>query len=144
MLLSCSDKKLFSKKNEIFYLDCPKSLILAPGSKLNINNSIISLSNDYNISCYYVENQPSQAVFEIDYNIKLEKVDLDEKIHVFDFWFFITNKEETSKLYEFKFEKSIQFNLIDDDINSLYAYQDKIIINRNVYEEGSKIFLSLN
>ena len=63
---------------------------------------------------------------------------------VFDFWFFITNKEETSKLYEFKFEKSIQFDLIDDDINSLYAYQDKIIIDRKIYEEGSKIFLSLN
>ena len=144
MLLSCSDKKLFSKKNEIFYLDCPKSLILAPGSKLNIYNSIISLSNDYKISCYYIENQPTQAVFEIDYDIKLEKVVLDEKIHVFDLWFFITNKEETLKLYEFKFEKSIQFNLIDDDINSLYAYQDKIIIDRKIYEEGLKIFLSLN
>ena len=144
MLLSCSDKKLFSKKNEVFFLDCPKSLILAPGSEINIHNSTISLSNDYNISCYFIENQPTQAVFEIDYNIKLEKVDLDEKIHDFDFWFFITNKDETSKLYEFKFEKNIQFNLTDNDIDSLYNYRDKVVIDRKVYEKGLKIFLSLN
>ena len=51
ILSSCSLKNPLSKKDNLTYLDCPKSLILAPGKSLSSENINISLSRDYSISC---------------------------------------------------------------------------------------------
>ena len=145
LILSCSVKNPFSKKNPIIYLDCPKSLILAPGSTIFIDNSSISLNKDYEIECYYNEAKPNQVIFNIDYNVKLDPLDLEEKTYDFELWIFMTDKKETSKLLEFKFEKNIKFDLSEENIaNSTYGFQDQIILDRSIYDEGLKIFLSLN
>tara|TARA_Y100000996_G_scaffold279960_2_gene220832 strand:+ start:1064 stop:1483 length:420 start_codon:yes stop_codon:yes gene_type:complete len=138
-------KNPLSKKNQIIELDCPNSLILAPGSKVVIENSIISLNKDYSISCYYLENEPEKVVFKINYNIKLDSKDLEEKTYIFEFWAFLTDKKESSKLSEFKFEKNIISSLNEDNnLDSIYSFQDQLILNRSIYEDGLKIFLSLN
>tara|TARA_B100000674_G_C37802304_1_gene897062 strand:+ start:43 stop:519 length:477 start_codon:yes stop_codon:yes gene_type:complete len=142
---SCNVKNPLSKKNQISYLECPKSLILAPGSNIVIENTNLSLNKDYNLSCYFYENESDQVVFDLNYNIELNGQEQKEKTYIFEFWLFVTDKKESSKLTEYKLDKKIitSFNK-DNSFKKTFGFEDQLKLDRNIYDNGVKIFLSLN
>ena len=98
IISSCSIKNpLANKKNELIYLDCPKSLILLAGSKKIQDNVIIGINKNYKIDCFYYSNEPNTVIFEINYIIDTNNVLPDSDILLFDFWVFLTNKKENIK-----------------------------------------------
>ena len=70
ILSSCSLKNPLSKKVDLTYLDCPKSLILAPGKSLSLENINISLSKNYSINCYFTEDNIDEVIFDFNYGSK--------------------------------------------------------------------------
>ena len=49
---ACSIKNPLSKKSKITYIDCPKTLILAPGSKISNDQITMKLNKNYSMNCY--------------------------------------------------------------------------------------------
>ena len=145
IISSCSIKNPFSKKNELIYLDCPKSLILLAGSKKIQDNVIIGINKNYKIDCFYYSNEPNTVIFEINYIIDTNNVLPDSDILLFDFWVFLTNKKENIKVNEQIFQKVIDFGSIEDESENIkFSFLDQIIIDKQKYEDGLKIFISLN
>jgi hypothetical protein len=145
IISSCSIKNPFAKKNELIYLDCPKSLILLAGSKKIQDNVIIGINKNYKIDCFYYSNEPKMVIFEINYIIDTNNVLPDSDILLFDFWVFLTNKKENIKVNEQMFQKVIDFGSIEDDSEDIkFSFSDQIIIDKQKYEDGLKIFISLN
>ena len=145
IISSCSIKNPFAKKNELIYLDCPKSLILLAGSKKIQDNVIIGINKNYKIDCFYYSNEPKTVIFEINYIIDTNNVLPDSDILLFDFWVFLTNKKENIKVNEQMFQKVIDFGSIEDDSEDIkFSFSDQIIIDKQKYEDGLKIFISLN
>ena len=146
IISSCSIKNpLANKKNELIYLDCPKSLILLAGSKKIQDNVIIGINKNYKIDCFYYSNEPNTVIFEINYIIDTNNVLPDSDILLFDFWVFLTNKKENIKVNEQMFQKVIDFGSIEDESEDIkFSFLDQIIIDKQKYEDGLKIFISLN
>ena len=145
IISSCSIKNPFHKKNELIYLDCPKSLILLAGSKKIQDNVIIGINKNYKIDCFYYSNEPNTVIFEINYIIDTNNVLPDSDILLFDFWVFLTNKKENIKVNEQMFQKVIDFGSIEDESENIkFSFLDQIIIDKQKYEDGLKIFISLN
>ena len=145
IISSCSIKNPFSKKNELIYLDCPKSLILLAGSKKIQDDVVISINKNYRIDCFYNTSQPEEIIFEINYLIDTNKTTNNTDILLFDFWVFLTNKKENIKIDELVFQKIIDFESIDSDSEvSQFSFKDQVIIDSEKYKEGIKIFISLN
>ena len=145
IISSCSIKNPFSKKNELIYLDCPKSLILLAGSKKIQDDVVISINKNYRIDCFYNTSQPEEIIFEINYLIDTNKTTNNTDILLFDFWVFLTNKKENIKIDELVFQKIIDFESIDNDSEvSQFSFKDQVIIDSEKYKEGIKIFISLN
>ena len=145
ILTSCNFKKLIPKKNETLYLDCPKSLILLAGSKKIDKDAILSINKNYTIDCFYNTDQPDKTVFEINYIIDTKNVINNPDLILFDFWIFLTNKKENIKIEEFVFQKIIDFEPIESDIEVLqFSFSDQVNIDTDKYKEGLKIFISLN
>jgi len=145
IISSCSIKNPFPKKNELIYLDCPKSLILLAGSKKIQDNVIIGINKNYKIDCFYYSNEPNTVIFEINYIIDTNNVLPDSEILLFDFWVFLTNKKENIKVNEQMFQKVIDFGSIEDESEDIkFSFLDQIIIDKQKYEDGLKIFISLN
>ena len=145
ILTSCNFKNLIPKKNELIYIDCPKSLILLAGSKKIEKDAILSINKNYTIDCFYNTDQPDKTIFEINYIIDAKNVIDEPNIILFDFWVFLTNKMENLKIEEFVFQKVIDFEPIEKDIEVLqFSFSDQFNIDTNKYKEGLKIFISLN
>ena len=145
ILTSCNFKNLIPKKNELIYIDCPKSLILLAGSKKIEKDIILSINKNYTIDCFYNTDQPDKTIFEINYIIDAKNVIDEPNIILFDFWVFLTNKMENLKIEEFVFQKVIDFEPIEKDIKVLqFSFSDQFNIDTNKYKEGLKIFISLN
>ena len=145
ILTSCNFKNLIPKKNELIYIDCPKSLILLAGSKKIEKDIILSINKNYTIDCFYNTDQPDKTIFEINYIIDAKNVTDEPNIILFDFWVFLTNKMENLKIEEFVFQKVIDFEPIENDIEVLqFSFSDQVIIDTDKYKEGLKIFISLN
>ena len=142
---SCSFKNPFPKKNELMYLDCPKSLILLAGSKKIQDNVIIGINKNYKIDCFHYSNEPETVIFDINYVIDTNNLLPDNNILVFDFWVFLTDKKENIKVGEQMFQKAIDFGSIEDDSEDIkFSFLDQIIIDKQTYEDGIKMFISLN
>ena len=62
---------------------------------------------------------------------------------LFDFWVFLTNKKENIKINEQMFQRIIDFKE-DETEGKTFSFSDQIIIEKEKYEEGLKIFISLN
>ena len=62
---ACSIKNPLSKKSKITYIDCPKTLILSPGSKISNDQITMTLNKNYSMNCYLPEPESSQVVFEL-------------------------------------------------------------------------------
>ena len=139
---SCSISNPLKKEDKITYLDCPKSLILLPASKIIKNNSTIELPNDYQLNCYQI-NQSEIVEISIDYKLILKLSEEEIKEHQIQFLAFITNKNEDKKLEELRVVKSLDLNKSNKNIFE-YNFNDKIQIAIEDYEKGIKLFMGIS
>ena len=108
---ACSIKNPLSKKSKITYIDCPKTLILAPGSKISNDQFTMTLNKNYSTSCYLPEPESNEVVFEYNYSIETTFNNPSAETEKFEFIIFITNKTEDTKVHEETFIKDIEINL---------------------------------
>ena len=102
---ACSIKNPLSKKSKITYIDCPKTLILAPGSKISNDQITMTLNKNYSMNCYLPEPESSKVVFEYNYTIETTFNNPSSEIEKVEFIVFVTNKTEDLKVHEETFNK---------------------------------------
>lgn len=145
---ACSIKNPLSKKSKITYIDCPKTLILAPGSKISNDQFTMTLNKNYSTSCYLPEPESNEVVFEYNYSIETTFNNPSAETEKFEFIIFITNKTEDTKVHEETFIKVIEINLPEDKtpepFTQISNFSDKIFLNQKLYENGVKTFLAIN
>ncbi len=145
---ACSIKNPLSKKSKITYIDCPKTLILAPGSKISNDQFTMTLNKNYSTSCYLPEPESNEVVFEYNYSIETTFNNPSAETEKFEFIIFITNKTEDTKVHEETFIKDIEINLPEDKtpepFTQISNFSDKIFLNQKLYENGVKTFLAIN
>ena len=145
---ACSIKNPLSKKLKITYIDCPKTLILAPGSKISNDQFTMTLNKNYSTSCYLPEPESNEVVFEYNYSIQTTFNNPSVETEKFEFIIFITNKTEDTKVHEETFIKDIEINLPEDKtpepFTQISNFSDKIFLNQKLYENGVKTFLAIN
>ena len=145
---ACSIKNPLSKKSKITYIDCPKTLILAPGSKISNDQFTMTLNKNYSTSCYLPEPESNEVVFEYNYSIETTFNNPSAETEKFEFIIFITNKTEDTKVHEETFIKDIEINLPEDKTTEPFTqisnFSDKIFLNQKLYENGVKTFLAIN
>ena len=145
---ACSIKNPLSKKSKITYIDCPKTLILAPGSKISNNQITMTLNKNYSMNCYLPEPESSKVVFEYNYTIETTFNNHSSEIEKVEFIVFVTNKTEDLKVHEETHIKDIEINLSGEDLTKIYTqisnFSDKITLDKKIYEDGVKAFLAIN
>jgi hypothetical protein len=145
---ACSIKNPLSKKSKITYIDCPKTLILAPGSKISNDQITMTLNKNYSMNCYLPESESSKVVFEYNYTIETTFNNPSSKIEKVEFIVFVTNKTEDLKVHEETFYKDIQLDISKDEMpesyNQIKNFSDKIILDQKLYESGVKTFIAIN
>ena len=145
---ACSIKNPLSKKSKITYIDCPKTLILAPGSKISNDQFTMTLNKNYSINCYLPEAESNEVVFEYNYSIETTFNNPSAETEKFEFIIFITNKTEDTKVHEETFIKDIEINLPEDKtpepFTQISNFSDKVFLNQKLYENGVKTFLAIN
>ncbi len=145
---ACSIKNSLSKKSIITYIDCPKTLILAPGSKISNDQITMTLNKNYSMNCYLPEPKSSQVVFEYNYTIETTFNNPSSEIEKVELIVFVTNKTEDLKVHEETFNKDIQLGISKDEMpesyNQITNFSDKIILDQKLYENGVKTFLAIN
>ena len=133
-IISCSVKNPFNKKSSYSYLECPQLLILAKANNINYKDQVIKISKDVSQSCY--TKSESEDVF-IDISYFLENLQSEDPIELnFNFYAFLTDKNEDIKINEFKFD-----NLITESNQSQLEHQ--ITIKKDVFQKGVKIFIGI-
>ena len=145
---ACSIKNPLSKKSKITYIDCPKTLILAPGSKISNDQITMTLNKNYSMNCYLPEPESSKVVFEYNYTIETTFNNPSSEIEKVEFIVFVTNKTEDLKVHEETHIKDIEINLSGEDLTKIYTqisnFSDKITLDKKIYEDGVKAFLAIN
>ena len=145
---ACSIKNPLSKKSKITYIDCPKTLILAPGSKISNDQITMILNKNYSMNCYLPEPESSKVVFEYNYTIETTFNNPSSEIEKVEFIVFVTNKTEDLKVHEETHTKDIEINLSEEDLTKIYTqisnFSDKITLDKKIYEDGVKAFLAIN
>ena len=145
---ACSIKNPLSKKSKITYIDCPKTLILAPGSKISNDQITMTLNKNYSMNCYLPEPESSQVVFEYNYTIETTFNNPSSEIEKVEFIVFVTNKTEDLKVHEETHIKDIEINLSGEDLTKIYTqisnFSDIITLDKKIYEDGVKAFLAIN
>ena len=145
---ACSIKNPLSKKSKITYIDCPKTLILAPGSKISNDQITMILNKNYSMNCYLPEPESSQVVFEYNYTIETTFNNPSSEIEKVEFIVFVTNKTEDLKVHEETHIKDIEIDLSGEDLTKIYTqisnFSDKITLDKKIYEDGVKAFLAIN
>ena len=149
IFISCSFNNPFDKESTVAYVDCPKTLILAPASKIKLPLIEVSLDKNYQMICYSKNRESTMVNFEFDYSFNIDNEKLISEPIVIDFWVFVTNKNEDKKIFEKNFIKYIN----DVDIKNVkidgknlqkLSYNDSISLNKDLYESGLRIFLGIN
>jgi hypothetical protein len=146
LISSCSFKNPLSNKSQIAYVDCPKTLILAPASKIIKEEMTLNLNKNYTMSCYFLNQNPTQVIFEFNYVIDISKRETNSLEDDFKFIFFATNKSENEKLHEKIYDKSIRIEETNlDNTNSIIKQQnnDQIIIEKSIFDRGIKLFIGI-
>ena len=145
---ACSIKNPLSKKSKITYIDCPKTLILAPGSKISNDQFTMTLNKNYSTIWYLPEPESNEVVFDYNYSIETTFNNPSAETEKFEFIIFITNKTEDTKVHEETFIKDIEINLPEDKtpepFTQISNFSDKIFLNQKLYENGVKTFLAIN
>jgi len=145
---ACSIKNPLNNKSKFSYIDCPQTLILAPASKISNDQVTMTLNKGYSVNCYLPEPDSTEVVIEYNYSIETLYKIPNSKTEKIEFIVFITNKKEDIKIYEESFFKDIAINISEDEMPELYKevsnFNDKIIIAKNLYENGIKSFIAIN
>ena len=145
---ACSIKNSLNNKSKFSYIDCPQTLILAPASKISNDQVTMTLNKGYSVNCYLPEPDSTEVVIEYNYSIETLYKIPNSKTEKIEFIVFITNKKEDIKIYEESFFKDIAINISEDEMPELYKevsnFNDKIIIAKNLYENGIKSFIAIN
>jgi hypothetical protein len=145
---ACSIKNPLNNKSKFSYIDCPQTLILAPASKISNDQVTMTLNKGYSLNCYLPEPEAAEVVIEYNYSIETLYKIPNSKTQKIEFIVFITNKKEDIKIYEESFFKDIAINITEDEMPELYKevsnFNDKIIIDKNLYENGIKSFIAIN
>ena len=145
---ACSIKNPLNKKSKFSYIDCPQTLILAPASKISNDQVTMTLNKGYSVNCYLPQPDSPEVVIEYNYSIETLYKIPNSKTEKIEFIVFITNKKEDIKIYEESFFKDIAINISEDEMPELYKevsnFNDKIIIAKNLYENGIKSFIAIN
>ena len=145
---ACSIKNLLNNKSKYSYIDCPQTLILAPASKISNDQVTMTLNKGFSVNCYLPEPDSTEVVIEYNYSIETLYKIPNSKTEKIEFIVFITNKKEDIKIYEESFFKDIAINISEDEMPELYKevsnFNDKIIIAKNLYENGIKSFIAIN
>ncbi len=145
---ACSIKNPLNKKSKFSYIDCPQTLILAPASKISNDQVTMTLNKGYSVNCYLPEPDSAEVIIEYNYSIETLYKIPNSKTEKIEFIVFITNKKEDIKIYEESFFKDIAINISEDEMPELYKevsnFNDKIIIAKNLYENGIKSFIAIN
>lgn len=145
---ACSIKNPLNNKSKYSYIDCPQTLILAPASKISKDQVTMTLNKGYSVNCYLPEPDSTEVVIEYNYSIETLYKIPNSKTEKIEFIVFITNKKEDIKIYEESFFKDIAINISEDEMPELFKevsnFNDKIIIAKNLYENGIKSFIAIN
>ena len=145
---ACSIKNPLNNKSKYSFIDCPQTLILAPASKISNDQVTMTLNKGYSANCYLPEPDSTEVVIEYNYSIETLYKIPNSKTEKIEFIVFITNKKEDIKIYEESFFKDIAINISEDEMPELYKevsnFNDKIIIAKNLYENGIKSFIAIN
>ena len=145
---ACSIKNPLNNKSKYSFIDCPQTLILAPASKISNDQVTMTLNKGYSVNCYLPEPDSTEVVIEYNYSIETLYKIPNSKTEKIEFIVFITNKKEDIKIYEESFFKNIAINISEDEMPELYKevsnFNDKIIIAKNLYENGIKSFIAIN
>ena len=145
---ACSIKNPLNNKSKYSFIDCPQTLILAPASKISNDQVTMTLNKGYSVNCYLPEPDSTEVVIEYNYSIETLYKIPNSKTEKIEFIVFITNKKEDIKIYEESFFKDIATNISEDEMPELYKevsnFNDKIIIAKNLYENGIKSFIAIN
>ena len=84
-------------------------------------------------------------IFEFNYELNIDVNSEELKKANADFWIFITNKEESEKILESSFTKTLDLSQVNQDNTQLSLFfRDAVELKRDQYDQGIKIFLSLN
>ena len=149
-ILGCSLKK---DKIVIQQLDCPKHFLISEAnSVLFENNSMISILNNPKLNCYRMLDDPINVYIEIINSYQLSNApDYELYESQFNALLFITNKEETLKIYsqstEVSFNNDIKWNT---KINSPYLNKvdlqsfASVVLKFSDYSNGLRIFSAVN
>jgi sugar/nucleoside kinase (ribokinase family) len=112
---------------------------------LSLENINISLKKDYSIICYFTEDNIDEVIFDFNYQLNIDVQNTELKKINADFWIFVTNKEESEKILESSFTKSLDLSQAIQENNQLsLSFKDSVKLKRYEYDQGIKIFLSLN
>ena len=145
---ACSIKNPLNNKSKYSFIDCPQTLILAPASKISNDQVTMTLNKGYSVNCYLPEPDSTEVVIEYNYSIETLYKIPNSKTEKIEFIVLITNKKEDIKIYEESFFKDIAINISEDEMPELYKevsnFNDKIIIAKNLYENGIKSFIAIN
>ena len=144
---SCSLKNPLSKKPEVFYVDCPKTLILAPASKIIKDGMTLNLNKNYSMKCYISSQSPKDVIIEFNFIIDVSDVDINNTINDFKFIIFATNKLEDQKLFEETFVNTIQTEIrtdhIDTNITKKIEFNENFQLEKAIYDKGLKLFIGI-
>lgn len=144
---SCSLKNPLSKKPEVSYVDCPKTLILAPASKIIKDGMTLNLNKDYSMKCYISNQSPKDVITEFNFIIDVSYETINSTINDFKFVIFATNKQEDQKLFEETFVNTIQTEIekdqIDTNITKKFEFSEKFQLEEAVYDKGLKLFIGI-
>ena len=84
-------------------------------------------------------------IFDFNYQLNIDVNSEELKKANADFWIFITNKEESEKILESSFTKTLDLSQVNQDNTQLSLFfRDAVELKRVQYDQGIKIFLSLN
>ena len=144
---SCSFKNPLSKNSQVVYVDCPKTLILAPASKIIEDGASLNLNKNYTMTCYSPNLDSTDVFFDFNYLIELSHNDDANLYRDFDFIVFITNKSENEKIYEQSFVQNIEIEKSSDEklkkYESTHSFSDQLIIDKSTYTKGIKVFIGI-
>lgn len=147
LITSCSFKNPLNKNSQVVYVDCPKTLILAPASKIIEDGVTLNLNKNYSMACYSPNLDSTDVIFDFNYVIDLSYVDDVNLYRDFNFIVFITNKSENEKIYEVSFVQNIEVEENSDEklknYESSYSFSDQLIIDKSIYTKGIKVFIGI-
>ena len=146
-ITSCSFKNPLNKNSQVVYVDCPKTLILAPASKIIEDVVTLNLNKNYSMNCYTSSQTPTEIILEFNFLVDASFIKANNTSNDFEFVVFVTNKQEDQKLFEQFFPNTIITEIKSDKIDSSFAkkseFIEKIKIEKVIFDKGIKVFIGI-